>query len=100
MAKIKLPTQTIIPHHQLVDLIDSFVGIGQYKIIQNNEKDIKIQIVKNDRFKDDEWNLLLKECLRIFGDSVNLEYEIVLHIPKSTSGKYKTIVAYNNSFDY
>lgn len=96
---ITLPDRTINPYYRLTDAVDAFLGIEQYQIIQTNERAIKIQIVKNDKFKEEGIDRLLKECLSILGGNVDLKYEIVSNIEKSKSRKHKVIISHCTDSD-
>jgi phenylacetate-CoA ligase len=97
---IALPTKTINPYYYLTDIIDAFSGIEQYQVVQTNKKIIKIEIVKNDKFKEEKMSQLLEKCLIILGGDIDLKYEIVTNIKKSKSGKYKTIIPYRGVLNY
>jgi len=66
-------------------------GIRQSKIIQHNVESIEVLVVPDDRFDEDQRDLLLKNLRDRLGKSITIELVILESIPLGKTGKLKAV---------
>ena len=70
-------------------LITNIPGVAQVQLVQENRDSLLVKMVKNQNY-DEKSQIVLEQRIKEFlGKEVRVEYQIVDHIPKEPSGKYR-----------
>ncbi len=68
-------------------------GILQFQIIQEKLSEIKVNLVVNDDFTQDEKHKLLEKIYEKCGQDMNVDLQLVENIPIPKSGKHRFIIS-------
>lgn len=68
-------------------------NIEKSQIIQEDENNIRIKIVKRSGYTDADTNMLLNSFCERVGDDIKITVEFVSDIPRTASGKYRWIIS-------
>jgi phenylacetate-CoA ligase len=72
----------------------NFANIRQFKVIQEQKNRIRIQLVLRDRSLSNEvLQEAIKEIRRVFGDTMQVEFEFLEELERDRSGKLKKVVS-------
>ncbi len=66
-------------------------GVVQFQFIQNSKELIEVLIVKDDTYKQEDENMLVKELRDRLGKHVKIEFKYVSTIFREKSGKYRIV---------
>jgi phenylacetate-CoA ligase len=90
---IILSDGTIIASCFLVIIMQGFHDVAQYRMIQEDESMMVIQLVKGERFNERTPELIKNEIDGITNKGLKLEIEILPEIPRDKSGKIRTVIS-------
>jgi len=74
-------------------LVDGVTGIRQYQVIQKAFGKLRLRLVVDNRFNDEERKKLSERVKEYCGDNMELYIEILDDIPPSESGKHRYIIS-------
>lgn len=89
---VVLPDRILTPPNFTI-LLSDYEGIEQYQIIQKNETELKLNIVKNDAFKQEYERYIKKSLAKLAGENINIKLEYVDEINIPASGKRRYIIS-------
>ncbi len=90
---ISLPDGKLISPLALTCVIKRVAGIGQFKVIQEVEGTLRVQIVKDETFSPDTLSQLGAKLAEISGGSLQVMIEVVDEIPRSGASKMRSIIS-------
>ncbi len=81
----------------LIYVVRDLPGVQQFKIIQENLYATRILLVTDATFKDTLITTIKSDVMRRLGADVKVDVEIVTHIAKEASGKYRYVISHVSS---
>ena len=78
----------------LIYVVRDLPGVQQFKIIQENLYATRILLVTDATFKDTLITTIKSDVMRRLGADVKVDVEIVAHIAKEASGKYRYVISH------
>jgi phenylacetate-CoA ligase len=90
---IILPDGQIVASCFLVITMQSFHEVDQYRVIQENRKGLRVQIVKGRDFRSDTCENVKREIETAVQNKLEATIEILDQIPRDPSGKIRTVVS-------
>ncbi len=82
----------MIPY-KLMMAMDKIMDVERYQIIQETEKDIKINILQGKAVSDETISKAAKSYKNILDENIDIEVRIVKDMPIEKTGKFKTVVS-------
>ena len=82
----------IVPEH-FANIMRDIPGIGQFRVIQENENLIIVQLVKGKNFSEVTIQRVIRDVKEVVGNDVTVEPTIVDEIEKDRSGKIRAIIS-------
>ena len=77
----------------IVNQIKLILGIAQFKIIQESEKDFTALLAPNEHYAPETSELLAGTLRRIMGDDIHIKVETLEAIPADPMGKIRSLVS-------
>ena len=68
-------------------------GIAQFRIIQENKKELIVQIVKGCNFSSEVINNVKQQLGEILGNMIRIKIDIVNEISPDPSGKVRSVIS-------
>jgi len=68
-------------------------GIIQSRIVQKKIDKIIVQIVKNNDFDEESYNILKQDLAKVLGEGIELVFEFPEQIKRERSGKYRFVIS-------
>lgn len=90
---IKTPKNKIIPGELFPHYLKDFPGIERFQVIQEELSSLKIKLVVNNKFDNDEKDKINNSLQQVIGDGVELNIQIVDEIPLTKSGKHRVTIS-------
>jgi len=84
---------TVLHGLALIYEVRDIAGVVNFKIVQENIKHTIVQLVVNDMFDSYSKEQISSGIKKRLGEDVNVEVELLPHINKEASGKYRYIVS-------
>ena len=78
----------------LIYVVRDLPGVQQFKIIQDSIHATRILLVTDSSFKDSFIASIKSDVMRRLGNNVRVDVEIVPHIAKEASGKYRYVISH------
>lgn len=79
------------PGYLFVEVFNKNHIPGQFQVIQQNENNVLINIVKKGEFSSSHENLILAKFRQLLGDTISVKVNYVDNISREPSGKYKYV---------
>ena len=90
---IVLPSGNIIASCFLVILMQGFVNVAQYRILQEDRNSLRVQIVKGKGFDGETPRKIEEEIRKVTGHTIGIHVEIMEMLERDNSGKIRTVVS-------
>jgi phenylacetate-CoA ligase len=87
------PSKKFITVHNFNPVLKKYSGIFQYQVIQEDIDKIRINIVKDDTYKDESTASIINEFKKKIGEDIDFRVEFVQEIPLLPSGKRRYVVS-------
>ena len=85
---------TVMHGLALIYVVRDLPGVRQFKIIQESIHATRILLVTAPSFKDSFIAMIKSDVMRRLGADVKVDVEIVTHIAKEASGKYRYVISH------
>jgi len=90
---ISIPDGKLISPLALTCVIKRVAGIGQFKVIQEDQETLRVHIVKDETFSPDTLSQLREKLAEISGGCLQVMIEVVGEIPRSGASKMRSIIS-------
>ena len=79
--------------HFFTILFEYIEGVDQFQVIQDTVNKLKIKIVRNNKFRDNDLAYIKNEIKKHTGDGMSIKIEFVDSIPLTRSGKRRFVIS-------
>jgi phenylacetate-CoA ligase len=90
---IVLPDGQIIASCFLVIIMQGIHDIGQYRIVQEDKRQILVQFTKGREFDPRTPERIKEEIRKVIGSTLEVKVEILEELGRDESGKIRTVVS-------
>ena len=90
---IKTPDGRLVPGEFFPHLMKEFKGIEKFQVVQDKVNELKFRIVKNNYFKDSEFDFMKKEIIKVIGEKMFIDFIFVDSIPLTKTGKFRVTIS-------
>jgi phenylacetate-CoA ligase len=74
-------------------LFRNFKSFDYYQIRQEEERRVRVLLVRSKRFEGREYEVLREKLVEYLGRGMHIEYEFVEEIPRTPTGKLRVVVS-------
>ena len=79
--------------HFFTILFEYIKGVDQFQVIQESIDNLKVKIVKNEKFTEQDSRCIVDEIKRYMGQDVAVDIDYVASIPLTRSGKRRFVIS-------
>jgi phenylacetate-CoA ligase len=90
---IRTPQGRIISPNSITNVMEAVNGVRQFKIVQEQENTLLVQIVKARDFSDDAPETARKLLRELIGEDMEIMIQFVSSIPKDKTGKLRAVIS-------
>lgn len=90
---IRTPSRKVISPNSITNAMEAVKGISQFRIIQEREDLLIVQVVKGRDFSSDAFAEAEKILTELLGHDTKVQCKIVDEIPRDHSGKIRTVIS-------
>jgi len=87
------PAKRLLTIHFFSTFLKKFTGILQYQIIQEERDKIRINLVKDGSYQEENTARIIEECRKRIGEDIDIRVEFVDEIPLMSSGKRRFVIS-------
>jgi len=87
------PAKKLLTVHFFSNFLTNYRGIVQYQIIQEKIDEIRINLVKNDLYQQENTASIIADCKRMIGEEMDIRVDFVEEIPLLKSGKRRFVIS-------
>lgn len=87
------PTGKVISPNSITNAMEAVEGISQFRVIQETEDILLVQLVQGKLFSSDTSNTAQRLLKELAGESMEVKVQIVNEIPKEHSGKIRAVIS-------
>jgi len=87
------PNGSFLVVHFFTILFEYIEGVDQFQVIQEKIDRLKVKIVRNDKFTENDLRYIVSQIKKHAGENMEIEVEFVDHIPPTRSGKRRFVIS-------
>lgn len=82
-----------LPGEFFIRVMREHKGVDRFRVVQKNINSLIIEIIKNDQFDDNQFNLIQKNIKAFTGEQMQLTINFVNELPLTKTGKFRVTVS-------